>query len=149
MTNEEAIQTLEWCKEYARDYDWRKDKFIGDKITNIVGKAIDALKTPKNEAHWEETEFDTLVCSQCGGAKHAKSIDWDYCPDCGAKMVKDEDYITPEDKYSKEDIDNAVDMIHDYCAAHHDTCNCCYLAHSIFCDVKNPESWRRFSGEEL
>lgn len=60
-----------------------------------------------------------------------------------------EDYTTPEDKYSKEDIDNAVDMIHDYCAAHHDTCNCCYLAHSIFCDVKNPKSWRRFSGEEL
>lgn len=60
-----------------------------------------------------------------------------------------EDYTTPEDKYSKEDIDNAVDMIHDYCVAHHDTCNCCYLAHSIFCDVKNPESWRRFSGEEL
>lgn len=36
--------------------------------------------------HWEESEYDGYLCSECGWGDEEGDPSMDYCPNCGAKM---------------------------------------------------------------
>ena len=49
---------------------------------------VDAVEVV--HGRWEYVKFDIYRCSNCNGCSHVKEVmgkpDWDYCPNCGAKM---------------------------------------------------------------
>ena len=46
--------------------------------------------TPVRHGRWEWDTEDIYRCSNCAEKSHVKEVmgypDWDYCPNCGAKM---------------------------------------------------------------
>ena len=97
MTREEAIAII--CKEYLcvdRDCDIERscgkcDLMMPSKepILEAYKMAIQALEQEPKTGHWIEDEYEMEVrCSACGEENDECSK---YCPDCGAKMVGDED----------------------------------------------------------
>ena len=85
MTREEAIKTIENAKHFAYD----------DVYTKAFDMAIKALEQEPRKAHWIEHpheagpnwEYSMYECSECHGWLEDDS---DYCPDCGAKMEREE-----------------------------------------------------------
>ncbi len=52
---------------------------------------VDAVEVV--HGRWGYEGFDIYRCSNCGACSHVKEVmgkpDWDYCPNCGAKMDGD------------------------------------------------------------
>ena len=88
MTREEAILILEEEAEFLYG-----DFLHGDAPYNKTAfdMAIEALQE-RPHGEWEEyTDCEgktrTITCSECGWEEHSW-IDTNFCPNCGARMVK-------------------------------------------------------------
>lgn len=98
MTKNEAIETLLTYIKYAEDEGFSFPAGIIFDMPEIK-KALDTEENTKPvEAEWCDT-----FCSVCGrskynfftviravdGTKSAPCAEWKFCPNCGAKMIKE------------------------------------------------------------
>lgn len=78
MTNEEAIKKImhvKYCYAYEGDYE-------------AFNMAIEALSADRPTGKWVYNSLsDKWRCNQCFQSNDKKS---DFCPNCGAKMVKED-----------------------------------------------------------
>lgn len=63
-----------------------------DEVSDVIAAAPTLDYEPVRHGEWEWDTLDVYMCSACGGKSHVKEVigrpDWDYCPNCGAKMRK-------------------------------------------------------------
>lgn len=91
MTNKEAIENLKVFQDMACTM-----MFVdSDPVIKSVSEAIKALEreeTCVNRADYTSNYDPTcLMCSKCGIYCHSKEgIKWNYCPNCGRRVVKEE-----------------------------------------------------------
>ena len=97
MTREEAINTLGNFKRYIS----------GGGVTDLkaneaIDMAIEALQAKAVQGEWARKEkeindcdghrvFSWYECDQCGSRPPINKFtkqDWNFCPNCGAKMTK-------------------------------------------------------------
>lgn len=87
MTREEAICRLEGGAPFSELYD--------ETWESALVMAIEALKAePIKHGHWLKLYHGNYKCSECGdwwGSDYNDEVinDFNYCPHCGAKMVKE------------------------------------------------------------
>ena len=62
--------------EYFRKYVKKADSVSAERVGEWIAK------THKGEY----VEFDVYVCSECGIVGGISANEWNYCPNCGAKM---------------------------------------------------------------
>ena len=64
-----------------------------DEVDDVIAAAPTLDYAPVRHGEWEWDTLDVYMCSACGEKSHVKEVigrpDWDYCPNCGAKMGKD------------------------------------------------------------
>lgn len=70
-----------------------------EQITSIIGEALDRLNEKPKTGRWEKFMIDSrgysdvFRCTSCGQITHMymymKDCDYDYCPNCGARMEAD------------------------------------------------------------
>lgn len=92
ISREEAIRVLEGLKQTFYDLD------IGRTTTSALCMAIEALSQPERpKGRWDKPSLYGLngklndlgvICSHC--LKYADT-DYDFCPNCGAEMVRGEE----------------------------------------------------------
>lgn len=58
-------------------------KFMEEKIKHAPTIDPESLRPT---GHWEESEYDGYLCSECGWGDEEGDPSMDYCPNCGAKM---------------------------------------------------------------
>ena len=83
-----------------REIERREALMVGDKLVSV-----DAMKSfiknrpaadvaPVRHGQWEWDTEDIYRCSNCAEKSHVKEVmghpEWDYCPNCGAKMDLEE-----------------------------------------------------------
>lgn len=87
MTNLEAKEKLymEWQKLLENNIDY-------EGISEAYKMAFKALEQEPKTGHWKAKSFHELFCDNCGFDFDIMRNDFidkmNYCPNCGAKMVK-------------------------------------------------------------
>ena len=86
MTREEAIMVL----KNEQPHCGKKALFPEEKKYEAYDVAIKALEHEPKTGHWIDTDegFSPCECSECKLVEFKKSK---YCPNCGARMVGDEE----------------------------------------------------------
>ena len=75
--------TSEWCHD-CKEYD--KEKHCCPRYNGVIRKAVEEIKQQKT-GHWifDEILDRNYYCSEC----KSMGVDyWDYCPNCGCRMVE-------------------------------------------------------------
>lgn len=78
------------CAENPRPAEWMA------RIADLIDPTCHNRQIAYNRASPEEFRTDNFICSTCGelfcadpdGVNHP--IDWAYCPNCGARVVRDD-----------------------------------------------------------
>ena len=84
MTNEQAIKLLQHCGAEAHCRHFiSTHNCDGCNMMTALNMAIEALSEPKT-GKWSCDEYALYHCSECGCEA---TWDYDYCPNCGAKML--------------------------------------------------------------
>ena len=99
MTREEAIQILADLIDSPFLHTWEKQN-------KALHMAIEALSADRQYGEWIKTadgngwnEWWVFKCPFCGAIiedKQRRSWEYNFCPSCGAKMIKDGDDTTGE-----------------------------------------------------
>ena len=93
MTKEEAISIISGYEAYGCGYCLQG----GDEVEEALRLAVDALKQePVRHGKWiygNDFHWYTASCNKCGyqrrtDIKADRWNQWNYCPNCGAKMDK-------------------------------------------------------------
>lgn len=89
--------TTVWCTGwiYSRKLANEVLKVAGESVKKIIEEAPTIEAEPVQHGRWVSDEADILFhCSKCGAQISTswdyEDLQWDYCPDCGAKMDKEE-----------------------------------------------------------
>ena len=88
MTRKEAIERLNYLNNKCDPYECPDTEC--HKCDEAVDMAIEALEQEPKRGKWEQAkdiEKEYAVCTNC---KHHGEFYMDYCPNCGAKMERDE-----------------------------------------------------------
>lgn len=78
------------------DAECAKSIYLPCDVWSLLDRVPTADVIPLIHAHWvpHEDLNDCAYCSNCNGGlvKHfwVRPFDWDWCPDCGAKMDEEE-----------------------------------------------------------
>ena len=68
---------------------------LADCIARDISELPAADVAPVRHGRWEWDTEDIYRCSNCAEKSHVKEVmghpEWDYCPNCGAKMDGDDD----------------------------------------------------------
>ena len=83
-------------KAILREIERREALMVGDKLVSVnamksfIKNRPAADVAPVRHGRWEWDTEDIYRCSNCAEKSHVKEVmghpEWDYCPNCGAKM---------------------------------------------------------------
>ncbi len=85
-----------WGKGLGRSW-WSHSVMLKDNIVQLMKDAPEADVVEVRHGHWEDRPnpqwkaYDIRHCSKCGwnipkNNLRKKDLNWNYCPECGAKM---------------------------------------------------------------
>ena len=79
-----------------REIERREALMVGDKLVSVYAMKSFIKNRPSADVaqvrygRWEWDTEDIYRCSNCAEKSHVKEVmghpEWDYCPNCGAKM---------------------------------------------------------------
>ena len=65
-------------------------KWTPSRVKTLIARQKSADVSPVRHGRWEWDTEDIYRCSNCAEKSHVKEVmghpEWDYCPNCGAKM---------------------------------------------------------------
>lgn len=88
MTRDEAIEQLQICKDLIKQ---NGQDYLDERDIPLLDMAIEALSAERT-GEWIKTyigQRTRITCSNCG--QSGRKISDNFCPNCGARMVGDND----------------------------------------------------------
>ena len=90
-----AVESIDWYSVYkgkltAGSPNTENALYKASSIYTAIDNAPSADVAPVRHGRWEWDTEDIYRCSNCAEKSHVKEVmghpEWDYCPNCGAKM---------------------------------------------------------------
>ena len=75
--------------------DMKKCKAYGELSAKSAIRKVETWQTvdaePVRHGHWVEAKYPLFTCSECGAIYRDTGYDYNYCPNCGAKMDEEQE----------------------------------------------------------
>ena len=94
-----SVESIDWYSVYkgkltAGAPNTENALYKASSIYAVIDNAPTADVAPVRHGQWEWDTDDIYRCSNCAEKSHVKEVmghpEWDYCPNCGAKMDLEE-----------------------------------------------------------
>lgn len=92
MPSAEPEQKLDECCTDCKEYD--QEKHCCHRWNRVIRTTVEEMKQQNRHGKWlnNRHSYWRFLCSECNGLV---SRETKYCPECGAKMIKDDEQDNP------------------------------------------------------